>query len=104
MNLLSSPWNFPMMIGASGANAEADFRASLDLAGVHHTEIERGNELATPGWLRPAHRLTVEVRVLDNAPWPLKHRARVRLHVAAQEVMARVNLVSAPALEPGGTQ
>jgi selenocysteine-specific elongation factor len=87
--------------GRSVERVERGQRASLDLAGVHHTEIERGNELATPGWLRPAHRLTVEVRVLDNAPWPLKHRARVRLHVAAQEVMARVNLVSAPALEPG---
>ena len=36
-------------------------RAAINLVGVHHTEILRGQELAAPGYLEPTRILSVEV-------------------------------------------
>ncbi len=77
-------------------------RAAVNLIGVHHSEIIRGHELATPGWLKPTRLLTVHLQLLESAPWPLRHRARVRLHLGTQELMASVRLLGTNQLEPGG--
>src|SRR5205807_2001 len=37
-------------------------RAAINLVGVHHAEIRRGQELAAPGYLEPTRILSVEVR------------------------------------------
>src|SRR5690606_4942272 len=63
-------------------------RAALNLAGVHHTEVTRGNELATPGYLQPTQQILVKVRMLPDAPQPLKTRQQVTLHLATTEVLA----------------
>src|SRR5262245_13807903 len=49
-------------------------RAAINLAGVHHAEIRRGQELAAPGYLEPTRVLTVEVVGSDAALRPLRHR------------------------------
>ncbi|NNM25454.1 MAG: selenocysteine-specific translation elongation factor [Phycisphaerales bacterium] len=82
----------------------AGARAAINLQGVHHTALSRGDVLAAPGFLRPSRLLTVQLDLLEECPWPLRHRARVRLHIGAQEVMARVALLGRAQLEPGGRQ
>lgn len=77
-------------------------RAAVNLIGVNHSDIMRGHELATPGWLAPSRLLTVHLRLLDDAPWPLRHRARVRLHIGTQEVIAAARLIGANEVQPGG--
>lgn len=81
-------------------------RAAINLIGVHHTDITRGHELAAPGSLAPSRVLTVHLSLLPECPWPLKDRARVRLHLGTAEVMARVRLLSpspgAPPSAPRG--
>ncbi len=76
-------------------------RAAVNLGGVHHTEIQRGHEIATPGLLRPSHLISVELRVLRSSPLPVKHRRRVRLHVGTAETIAVVSLLDANELRPG---
>lgn len=78
-------------------------RAALNLAGVHHSEIVRGQELGTPGHLTAARLMTVELTLLDDVPTKLKHRTRVRLHLGTGEYMASVLLLSDDALVAGGT-
>ncbi|UCD75057.1 MAG: selenocysteine-specific translation elongation factor, partial [Phycisphaerales bacterium] len=56
-------------------------RAAVNLQGVHHTEIRRGHELATPGHLKPSRRITVRLTALAESPWPIAHRSRLRLHI-----------------------
>ncbi len=68
-------------------------RAAINLAGVHHAEIVRGHELATPGYLHPTRVLTVEVAEVPNAPRPLRHRGRYRLHLGTAEVAATLSLL-----------
>ncbi len=76
-------------------------RAAVNLAGIHHEQLVRGHELATPGHLIPSRRLTVALRVLESARRPIKHRARIRLHVGTAELLARVALPDRDELQPG---
>ena len=76
-------------------------RAAVNLPGVEHGEIERGDVLATVGFFQPTHMLDGRLQLLNSAPRELVHRARVRLHVGTSEVMARVILLDRSVLEPG---
>jgi selenocysteine-specific elongation factor len=77
-------------------------RAAVALLGVHHTEIARGHELATVGYLKPSRLLTAHVTLLESSPRPLKHRACVRVHLGTQERIGTVALLDERgALQPG---
>lgn len=76
-------------------------RAAVNLAGVRHDSIRRGHELAAPGHLVPSRLLTVQLALLPDAPWPLKNRSRIRVHVGTAELMASVSLLDADRLKPG---
>ncbi|HUS39803.1 MAG: selenocysteine-specific translation elongation factor [Pirellulales bacterium] len=76
-------------------------RAAINLAGVHHGQIVRGHELASPGLMRPSRLLTVEINLLDIAPSALKNRRRVRLHVGTAEVLGSILLHGVDELQPG---
>lgn len=79
-------------------------RAAVNLQNVHHTEIRRGHELATPGRLTASRRITVRLDALADSPWPIAHRSRVRLHIGTQEVMAGLRLLHSPAVQPGESE
>ena len=65
----------------------------INLVGVHHTEIVRGHELATPGYLEATRVLTVDLAVSSDAGRPLKHRDRYKLHIGTAEVSAVLSLL-----------
>lgn len=77
-------------------------RAAINLAGVHHDTIDRGQELASQGHLRPSKLITARLHLLPSAPRPLKNRSRLRLHVGTAELLATVLLLDTQKLEPGG--
>ncbi len=76
-------------------------RAAINLAGVHHHQLGRGQELATPGHLVESRLLTVQLKLLPSAPRPLKNRTRARMHVGTAEVMASVVLFEGDPLSQG---
>jgi selenocysteine-specific elongation factor len=76
-------------------------RAALNLAGVPHEQVLRGQELATPGYLEPSRVMTVRLHCLPGARRPLKHRLPVRFHAGTSEVMATIALLESDTLEPG---
>jgi selenocysteine-specific elongation factor len=76
-------------------------RAAINLAGVSHEEVFRGQELSTPGFLRPARTMTVRIKAADDARRLLKHRAPVRLHIGTAELLATVSLLDHDDLRPG---
>lgn len=78
-------------------------RAAINLVGVHHTEIVRGEELGTPGYLLATRVLSVEVRASHDAPRPIRHRSRYRLHMGTAESFAALSLLEANELRPGET-
>jgi selenocysteine-specific elongation factor len=76
-------------------------RAALNLAGVPHEEVVRGQELASPGVLEPSRVITVRLYCLPGATRPIKHRATVRFHVGTSALTAKLALLDCDALEPG---
>jgi len=68
-------------------------RAAINLAGVAHHQVERGQELATPGYLVPSRVLTVRLQTLATHRRPIKHRLQLRLHIGTAEAMATVSLL-----------
>jgi selenocysteine-specific elongation factor len=76
-------------------------RAALNLAGVEHRDVIRGQELATPGYLVPSRALTVRLYCLADGNRRIKHRLPVRLHLGTAEVMATVALLDCDSLAPG---
>lgn len=77
-------------------------RAAVNLVGVHHAEVRRGQELAAPGYLEPTRVLSAEVRASADAPRSLRHRGRYRLHLGTAEVTASLALLEADEVRPGG--
>jgi selenocysteine-specific elongation factor len=76
-------------------------RAAINLAGVHHEDVVRGQELATPGYLAPSRVMTVRLHCLTDMKRPIKHRMPVRFHIGTAEIMGTVALLDADAIEPG---
>jgi selenocysteine-specific elongation factor len=76
-------------------------RAAINLAGVHHEDVVRGQELATPGYLAPSRVMTVRLLCLADMKRPIKHRMPVRFHIGTAEIMGTVALLDADAIEPG---
>ncbi|MCI0705320.1 MAG: selenocysteine-specific translation elongation factor [Planctomycetia bacterium] len=76
-------------------------RAAVNLAGVPHEQVRRGQELARPGYLVPSKVLTVRLFASPEFRRPIKHRLPVRLHIGTAEVMASVSLLDCDQVEPG---
>ena len=80
-------------------------RAAINLVGVHHAEIIRGHELASPGYLEATRVLTVDlVTSDDDAGRPLKHRDRYKLHLGTAEVSAVLSLLERTEPAPATTR
>jgi selenocysteine-specific elongation factor len=76
-------------------------RAAVNLAGVRHEDVVRGQELATPGYLMPSRVVTVRLHCLADMRRPIKHRTPVRFHAGTAEVMATVALLDCDVVRPG---
>jgi selenocysteine-specific elongation factor len=76
-------------------------RAAINLAGVPHEAVRRGQELAAPGYLIPGKVLSVRLHSLSDQRRPIKHRLPVRLHIGTAEVMATVSVLDFDLVEPG---
>ena len=79
--------------GKAVARAVAGQRTAVNLAGVDVAQLERGMVLAEPRTLRTTQIIDVRIDVLPNAPRGVRSRSRVRLHLNAAEVLARVRVL-----------
>ena len=79
--------------GKSVTSAIAGQRTAINLGGIDTSAIARGMVLAPTARLRSTQILDVHLNVLRNAPRALRSRARVRLHIHAAEVLARIHVL-----------
>ena len=82
---------------------EAGHRTAINLQGVDTAAISRGMVATTPGCLLPGYMLDCEFLYIASNTKPLKHRARVRVHLGTAEIMGRVSLLDRDVLQPGDT-
>ena len=93
-------------VQAHGARTEkglAGQRLAVNLQGVEHAEVARGDVVVPKGLYKPTRVVDVRLNYLGSAPRELKHRATLRLHSATYEVPAQVILIDRNTLKPGET-
>ena len=78
-------------------HAAGRMRLAVNLAGLALTEVWRGCELATPGYLEPTRLLDVRVDSLRMPGKAIRTNLRLRLHIGTCETTAELRLVERPA-------
>jgi selenocysteine-specific elongation factor len=79
--------------GSQVRSACAGQRVAVNLGGIEAAEVERGMTLAPAGILRPTQIMDARLDVLPGAPRPLRSRMRLRVHLGAMEVLARLRVL-----------
>lgn len=80
---------------------EAGKRTAINVQGISQDEIERGNQLITPGCVEASYMFDARFSYLSSREKPLKNRTRVRVHIGSAEIMGRVVLLDDETLAPG---
>lgn len=88
--------------GASAAQVGGGQRAALNLTGIDREQIERGMELATPGYLTPSRYVDACVRILRRGDQAFQSHQRVRVCMGTRETLATLVVIGARIIEPGG--
>lgn len=80
-------------------------RLAMNLTGVRPDDLRRGQVVATAGALLPTTMLDARLRVVKTEAWlvPLRHGLAVDFFSGAAEVPARLRLLDAEEIRPGGT-
>ncbi len=89
------------MHGAQVEKAGAGNRVALNIVGLDKDEISRGDIVAEPGTLTVTDRFDARVTYLGSESKPFESGARVHVHHGTREVLGRVLLMDAEALQPG---
>lgn len=89
--------------GKAVSKGKAGQRTAINLAGVDVSQLERGMVLTEPRTLQPTQIIDTKVDVLPHSSRALRSRARVRLHIGAAEVLARVRILDRLAEIKGGS-
>ena len=76
-------------------------RTAVNITGISHDQIQRGDTLVHPGTFEPTKMIDVWFTLLPDAREPLRHNTEVKLFIGAAEVMARVRLLGVEELAPG---
>jgi selenocysteine-specific elongation factor len=80
---------------------EAGERVAANLVGVSHHELERGEQLLSPGPWAPTRLVTVDLEMLEGAPHGLDEGDELEVHAHAARVPARVDRLADRPLPPG---
>jgi len=87
--------------GTTVESVRSGQRAAVNLSGVKHDELTRGDVVCTRGALVPSHMIDGRVIIDPHTPKSVRHGTSVSFHVGTSEVAARLILLEYPTLEPG---
>ncbi|MGZ5435918.1 MAG: selenocysteine-specific translation elongation factor [Pyrinomonadaceae bacterium] len=90
--------------GTKVKRADAGQRTAVNLGGVETSELERGMVLAPVNRLQTTQIADVHVQMLNHAPRALRSRQRVRVHLGAAEILARVRVLESTGDVKAGDQ
>jgi selenocysteine-specific elongation factor len=88
--------------GEERRTVEAGERVAINLAGVSREEVDRGDQVISPGPWRPTRMATVKLELLSTAPGPLDEGDEVEVHALAARVAGRIERIAVRPLPPGG--
>ena len=76
-------------------------RTAVNLTGVSIEQLQRGDVLTMPGWLRPTTLLDARLSLLKSASRPLPHNAVVDFFTGTSQCEARARLLDRKEVAPG---
>ena len=76
-------------------------RVALNLSGVTRTQVPRGSVAGTSGLFNATQRIDVRLRLLADAPRPLKFRDALHFHLGTGRTVARAVLLDRDEMQPG---
>ncbi|MDE0670524.1 MAG: selenocysteine-specific translation elongation factor [Caldilineaceae bacterium] len=79
----------------------AGARVAVNISGVSHGDVQRGDALCTEGTMVPSRLADVKVELLSDAFKGLEHNLDIMLFHGTTETIARVRLIGAQVIEPG---
>jgi selenocysteine-specific elongation factor len=87
--------------GKDAERAYAGQRTALALHGVSKDEVQRGEHVVSPESLANSYMVDVRLRVSPRWVRPIRHRERIRFHLASSEDLGRIALLEGESVEPG---
>ncbi|MBT4342250.1 MAG: selenocysteine-specific translation elongation factor [Chloroflexi bacterium] len=78
-------------------------RLAVNLSGIDHADILRGDLLTSAGWLEPSTAFDATFRVVRDAPRPVRHNHKVTLFAGTREVPATIRVLEGTEITPGST-
>ena len=76
-------------------------RVAVNLRNVNRTQVTRGDVLASPGYLKPARLVDVEMQLLKRTGPPPRYGETVRVLFGTSEVSAALRVLGSRQMEPG---
>jgi selenocysteine-specific elongation factor len=87
--------------GEERQQVEAGERVAINLAGIAKGDLERGQQILSPGPWIETQLVTIQLELLATAPGPLDEGDEVEVHALAARVSGRVDRLARRPLEPG---
>ncbi len=78
-------------------------RLAVNLSGIGHSDIDRGDLLTTVGWLESSSAFDATFRVIPDAPRPVRHNHKVTLFAGTREIPATVRVLEGDQIAPGSS-
>ena len=76
-------------------------RVAVNLSGVSHDQIQRGEVLSSPGSIQPTSLVDAHIRLMSESPKLLRHNQNITFYAYTTETQARIRLLDREDLKPG---
>jgi selenocysteine-specific elongation factor len=78
-------------------------RVALNLVGVDHTDLQRGDAVIVPTQWRPTRRFDASLRVLGSLTHDVSRRGAFAAYIGSGEFPVRLRVLGSERIPPGGT-
>lgn len=78
-------------------------RVALNLVGIDHTDLQRGDAVIAPGQWRPTHRFDASLTVLSSLGHAVSRRGAYFAYVGSGEFPVKVRVLGSESIRPGGS-
>lgn len=78
-------------------------RVALNLSGVEHADVVRGDVITRPDEWHHTDRFDASLSILDTLDHSVSRRGAYRVHIGSADVPARLRVIGPDALDPGST-
>ena len=76
-------------------------RVAVNISGISHQNILRGDTLTIPNWLTVTRAVDVQIKMVQNTKKILRHNSSVMFYTGASESMVKVRLLTSNELSSG---